>query len=379
MNRSLARLLTLALAAGLATPAAAEACWAPTLFRSDNGYGVAAGSPRLAPLRAALEATEALLRADPALAAIEGFRLQARHSFGRDEAYAKSDTATLWLRFHGPDTWAGEGCGVDQGRADYFNHQAIELVFDDVGPLLRASGATGEEGEPLLVTLDPEALASFRETGLLRGVGEGVRAFRADGRPVLLPFSVGEHLALWQKRLEAMVAEPGGEFFAPQLDALRRHRDGLSAAQLAGQVQVPGEDPEQLWAYSPPGHDGSVPVHQVDPALLRPASGTLRLLTISYYAHADDEAMGPLLARWVGQFDPARAARLLSAGAVRGSPRSHAAGTSRACCSPTCSCCRRRAPCARRMPARTTCSCPTTARACWPSAPNTDPVGRPPT
>ena len=311
------RWLATALATLLAAPAAASNCWTPTLVAPDNGYGLPASSPRLAPLRAALEAAEATLRADAALAAIDGFRLQARRSFGRDEAYGKSDTATLWLRFHGPDTWAGDGCGVDQGRADYFNHQAIELVFDDVAPLLRASGATGEEGEPLLVTIDPAALARFRETGLLQGVGEGVRAFRADGRPVLLPFSVGDHLALWERRLEAMVAEPGGEFFAPQLDALRRHRDGLSAARLAGQVQVPGEDPESLWAYSPPGHEGSVPVHQVDPALLRPSPGTLRLLTISYYAHADDEAMGPLLARWVEQFDPARAARLLSAGASR--------------------------------------------------------------
>lgn len=201
MDRNLPCLLLLALAAGPAMPASAAACWAPTLSRTDNGYGVSASSPRLAPLRAALDATEALLRADPGLAAVEGFRLQARHSFGRDEAYAKSDTATLWLRFHGPDTWAGEGCGVDQGRA--------------------------------------------------------------------------------------------------------------------GQVQVPGENTGQLWAYSPPGHDGSVPVHQVDPELLRPSSGKLRLLTISYYAHADDEAMGPLLGRWVEQFDPAQAARLLSAGAGR--------------------------------------------------------------
>lgn len=319
MASASSRLLCAALAAALAAPALASACWTPTLAGADNGYGLPASSPRLARLSAALDATEAMLRADPGLAAIDGFRLQARRSFGRDENHARTDTATLWLRFHGPDTWAGAGCSVDQGRADYFNQYALELVFNDIGPLLRAAGASGEEGEPLLVTLAPEALALYRETGFVRGVGEGVRVFRADGRPALLPFSVDAHLALWERRLQAMMAEPGGEFFAPQLEALRRHRDGLSPALRAGQVRQPGDDPSVLWSYAPPGHADSVPVFQVDPALLRPAAdpSAVSLLTVGYYSHADDEVLAPVLARWVAGFDADRAARLFAAGAGR--------------------------------------------------------------
>ena len=312
-------LLAAVLAAGFAAPAFASSCWTPTLASADNGYGLPASSPRLARLRGALDAAESLLRADPGLSAVDGFRLQARRRFGRDEQHARRDTATLWLRFHAPDTWAGEGCTVDQGRADYFNQHAIELVFNDVAPLLRASGATGDDGEPLLVTLDPERLARFRETGLLLNVGEGVRAFRADGRPVLLPFTVEAHLALWERRLEALVAAPGGEAFAPQLEALRGHRDSLSQAAASAQVRQPGHDPAQLWSYAPAGDADSVPVYQVDPELLKPVTdpSAVSLLTISYYAHADDERLGPVLADWVAGFSPAQAARLFAAGGVR--------------------------------------------------------------
>lgn len=312
----LAPLLAAVLAMAPVAPASAASCWTPDLAVATTGYGEAVSLPKFGRLRAAAAAAEDLLRVDPVLGGIDGFRLQLRRTLNRDQAHTGADTAEVWLRFHGPDTWAGTGCTVAQGRADYFNTLAVELRLNDVSPLVGAAAVPEGEDEPWVIAMEPGAVELYRRTGVIRGVNDGVRGFRADGKPVLLPLSVGQHLDVWEKRLAALQDEPGGEFLAPQLEALRRHRAGLSATERGAQVQLPGEDGNQMWAYSPPGHAYSTPIYQLDPALLAPAAdpGAVRLLTVGWYGPPDGGQESETLARWVAGFSPADAERLFAAG-----------------------------------------------------------------
>ncbi len=287
-------------------------CWTSTMIEPRTGYGEAITAPRYTRLRQAANAAEQSLRADPALEALDGYRFQLRQSFNMVEEHGRAYTAQVWLRLHAPRVWSnGAGCAVRQGEADYLNQYAIEINFNAVAEVIATSGAAGEEGEPLIANLSPEAVQLYQSTGLIRTVGQGLRGFRADGGPVLVPLTVGEHLALWERRLQAMIADGAGEVLTPMLQDLRRHRSGLSAAQLQAQLWLDGSE-TQLWSYARPGQ--GAPIYQIAPELLRPAGdpSAVRLLTVGWYA-PDDDATGERLQAWVARFDDARAAALFSA------------------------------------------------------------------
>lgn len=301
----------IALALIAVSPAAEAAdCWTTTIVEPRTGYGEAISLPRYARLRQAANAAEQTLREDSALAAINNYRFQLRQSFNMVEEHGRAYTGQVWLRLHAPDVWAA-GCTVRQGEADYLNHYAIEINFNAVSDLIAASGADGEEGEPLIVNLTPDAVRLYEQTGVIRTVGEGVRGFRADGGRVLVPLTVGEHLALWERRLQAMIADGAGEVITPMLQELRRHRSGLSAADLQAQVWMDGSE-TQLWSHARTGR--GVAIYQIAPELLRPASDPshVRLITVGWYA-PDGDATGQRLQAWVTQFSEARVAALFRA------------------------------------------------------------------
>lgn len=300
--------IALALVAAAPECLAAD-CWTSTTIEPRTGYGEAITAPRYARLRQAANAAEQSLRADPALEALDGYRFQLRQSFNMVEEHGRAYTGQVWLRLHAPRVWSSEaGCAVRQGEADYLNQYAIEINFNAVAEVIAASGAAGEDGEPLIATLSPEAVQLYQSTGLIRTVGQGLRGFRADGGRVLVPITVGEHLALWERRLQAMIADGAGEVLTPMLQDLRRHRSALSAAQLQAQLWLDGSE-TQLWAYARTGQ--GAPIYQVAPELLRPAGdpSAVRLLTVGWYA-PDDDATGERLQAWVARFDDARAALL---------------------------------------------------------------------
>ena len=203
----------------------AETCWTPSIVVQKSGYGESISVPKYKRVRAAADATEALLRSDAALSGIDGHRLQLRQFFNRDEQYSKSATAEVWLRFHEPDTWGASGCTVKQGQGDYHNKLAIQIKFNDVSVLMAAAHVFEDNEGPKLASLQPDVVENFQRTGVIRTVNEGVKVFRSDGGPVLITLTVSEHLAMWEMHLSALKSEPGGEVIATQLDALPRESE----------------------------------------------------------------------------------------------------------------------------------------------------------
>lgn len=290
----------------------AAECWTATTVKPRTGYGEDITLPRYARLRQAANAAEQALRDDKVLASIDGYRFQLSESFNMIEEHGRAYTGQVWLRLHAPDVWSdGAGCAVRQGEADYFNQYAVEINFNSVSEVIAAAAATSDEDEPVIANLSPEAARLYEDTGLIRTVGEGVRAFRSDGGRVLVPLTVAEHLTLWERRLERLISEGAGEPLTSQLQDLRRHRSGLSDAGLRAPIWLDGSETE-LWSYASRGQ--GVPIYQVAPELLTPASDPshVRLLTVGWYA-PDDDLTGQRLQAWTAQFDEARAAALFQA------------------------------------------------------------------
>lgn len=307
--------LALTLALG---PAQASKCWLPTLAAAESGNGESLDDPRFAPLLRASQRAELQLRTDPVLNALPALRFQARRSLSYIDNERPGYTAQVWVSLHARSVWSGTACGIDAAQAGYLNTLGVEIGFNTVEQLISIVQAQGEPGEPLVASLDPTALDAYRRSGLLRGQGEALRAFRADGGPVLVPVSVADHLGLWEQRLER-IARDGGEAYAgPELAALRRHRSTLTAAQRGGQAFISAATADaRLWAYAGPDDDQAVPLYQIAPELRQAAADPLavRLLTVSYYG-PEGEPASERPRDWVDGFDAARA-RALFEGAQR--------------------------------------------------------------
>lgn len=296
-------------------PAHAGECWAATRASATSGTGESLAAPKFTRLVAAAQQAEALLREDPALNAIPGLRFQANRSITYIDNEQPTYTASVWVTLHEPDVWSGPGCGIRQGEADYFNKRAVEINFNQLTDIIGAAAAQGEPGEPMIVNLFPEAIEAYQRTGVISTVGEGVRAFRPGGGSVLVPLTVSEYLGMWEKRLNAIIAEGGGEFATPQLNALKAHRASLSPDQLKAQVWMDGSYSDQLWAYSAQKTDNGAPIFQVAPDLLNGfADNTaVNLVTVTWYGPDDDEATRAL-ADWVRDFSPTKANALMTGG-----------------------------------------------------------------
>ena len=165
----------------------------------------------------------------------------------------------------------------------------------------------------MIVNMQPEAIAEYQRTGLINTVGEGIRAFRPDGRPVLVPLTVSDYLSMWEKRLNALIAEGAGEFATPQLKALQAHRATLSAAQTRAQVWMDGSYSDQLWAYGAEKTEFGVPIYQVAPDLMKGFADetAVNLVTVRWYGPDDDEATRALQ-DWVRTFDADLARNLMT-------------------------------------------------------------------
>lgn len=297
-------------------PAHAGECWVATRASETSGTGESLAAPKFTRLVAATKQAEALLRADPALNAIGGVRFQANRLLTYIDNEQPTYTASVWVTLHEPDVWSGPDCSIRQGEADYFNKRAVEINFNQLTDITGAAAAEGEPDEPMIVNLLPEAIEAYQRTGVISTVGEGVRAFRPGGGPVLVPLTVSEYLGMWEKRLGVFIAEGGGEFATPQLNALKTHRSSLSPDQMKAQVWMDGSYSDQLWAYSAENTDNGAPIFQVAPELLKGFADktAVNLVTVKWYGPDDDTAT-KALADWVRDFSPAKANALMNGGA----------------------------------------------------------------
>lgn len=297
-------------------PANAGECWASTRAAATSGTGESLSAPKFARLTAAMQQAETFMREDRALNAIPGHRFQANRSLTYIDNDQPTYTASVWVTLHEPDVWSDPGCGIRQGEADYFNKRAVEINFNQLSDIIGAAAAQGEPGEPMIVNLQPDAIAAYQQTGVINTVGEGVRAFRPDGGRVLVPLTVSEYLRMWENRLNTLIAEGGGEFATPQLTALQAHRAELSAAQLNAQVWMDGSFSDQLWAYAAEKTELGAPIFQVAPDLLAGFAdrAAINLVTVKWYGPDDDEAT-KALQDWVRDFSPSKAHILMTGGA----------------------------------------------------------------
>jgi len=304
--------MLLALMSG-ALPASAGECWAPTRAAATSGTGEPLSAPKFARLTAAMQTAETLMREDPALNAIPGLRFQANRSLTYIDNDQPTYTASVSVTLHEPDVWSGPGCSIQQGEADYFNKRAVEINFNQLTDIIGAAAAQGEPGEPMIVNLFPEAIEAYQRTGLINTVGEGVRAFRPDGGPILVPLTVSDYLGMWEKRLNTFIAEGGGDFASPQLQALKAHRASLSPAGLKAQVWMDGSYSDQLWAYAAEKTELGAPIYQVAPDLLKGFADKTRvnLVTVKWYG-PDDDGATTALRDWARNFPAQKAGMLMN-------------------------------------------------------------------
>lgn len=288
--------------------AIAGECWAPSRTDKTTGTGELLSAPKFARLNAAIEKAEGMMREDTALNAISGLRFQANPSITYLDNEHPVYTGEVWVTLNEPDVWAGPGCNLKQGEADYFHKYAASITFNQLSDIIGNSGAQGEPGEPMIVNMQPDAIDLYKRTGVIRTVGQGVRAFRRDGKPVLVPLTVGEYLAMWEKRLDAMTAEGAGDFSAPQVNALKAHRARLSPAQLGAQVWMDGSWSDQLWAYADGPTELGAPIYQIAPDLLQAFGDKtdINLVTVSWYG-PDGDPVSEALSDWASNFNQARA------------------------------------------------------------------------
>lgn len=312
MKRNFACLSGAAMLAATAygTPARAADCWVETVAPAKTGNGEAVSNPRFARLVAAMDRAETMLRQDPTLNAIPGVRFQVRRHVTYIDNERPSYTASVLLLAHEESVWGKSGCTVQQGKANYHNRYGIEIAFNQVEDILNEASAN-EEGH--VANLDLETVGTFRRTGLIAGVGQGIKGFRADGGVILVPYSVATHLSVWEQRLTTISAEGGGSFADPQLAALRRHRAGLTARQLEAQVAIDANPSENLWGYTTQKGQVALPVFAVAPELLVAAKdkAAVRLVTVKWFGTEDNPSMSARLRQWAEQFSSTQAQKLI--------------------------------------------------------------------
>lgn len=275
---------TLALAA---SPAFAGDCWVSARAASANGVG-----------NPATEAAEQLMRADPRLNAVSGVRFQANRGAG-------ASIAPVRVGLHARNVW-GPGCTLDQGRADYLTPASVTLSFNTPGDIAHALPAPpGEGGSPAFALL-PQDAEIFERSGVIAYNGAGVRLYRAGGRRAIVPFRVRDHLAFWETELERISAEGGADFADAELAKLRARRASLSAAQLEAQVAQSAEAAgESLWGYAEASDEGAMPLYQIAPELLAPASdrGAVRVVVAEYSIADGDTVPEASLRAWLEGVD----------------------------------------------------------------------------
>ncbi len=302
-TRTMAGLLAL-LGATFPGAALAAECWAPNNDAARTGTGEALSQPRFARLVAALDKAEQMLREDPALAAIKGLRFQIRRTITYIDNARPTYTASILLTMHEPAVWGAKGCALDQGKADYLNNKGIEITFNQVEDIVSAISADLESGPYAAAVMSDDAAAEFRRSGMILGVGDGLRVLRPNGKPVLEPLSVSAHLANWEARLIKIAADGGADFANPEIAALRRHRANLTPPQLAAQVRLEGSEGEHMWSYQTRG-DGAA-FYMLAPDVLAPARDKteVRIAGVKWFAR-DEDPMARTLANWVANLDAA--------------------------------------------------------------------------
>lgn len=292
----------------------AGGCWIDSAALTRTGFGASAARPEYARLVDATARAEAFLRNDAVLNAIADVRYQVQRSLTLADHEGGGLTASVWLRLHLPDVWkAGSGCAVDQGAADYLNRFSVGIEFNALSPVLAALGSSYEPGQLPIVVLHPDVAAEFQRTGTVEANadagGMGMRALRADGKPVLMPLSVGEHLAYWERWLE----ENGA---VDELEALHVHRAQLNAGDLTRQAwSSPAALADHMWGYAQASDAQASPQYQIAPDLLAPSSdpGAVRFVVVTYStAPGDHAAIAQALKGWLAGLDNARIAHLIT-------------------------------------------------------------------
>lgn len=287
-------------------------CWVESRVSGEAGSGESISSPQFSRLLKATELAEAILRNDAGLAAIDGVRYQINRSISLPDTDGGPYMAETWLTLHNPDVW-GDGCTLDQDLADYKVMYNVSITFNSTSTIEAVLGGSPEPGEPLITAFDPETGRRFMETGVLEGAGTAFIAVRADGKPLVSPLTVEEHLAHWEHVLRIFI-EQGATEMSSELDALNTHRRGLSRSELSSPAWTsPGAISEKIWGYARPDDMSAVPMFKLASDIYGTASdpGAVEFAVLSYSVADEATPVSERLKQWLRGFDAGALSSLL--------------------------------------------------------------------
>jgi len=185
----------------LAGPArAAIDCWMDEeVYRTGDQIPVA--DARVATMRQAAHAINALLHAQPALRELPRTRLRSKWQIGGQWAVDPARSLHFQLRDHREELW-GPGCSVSQ-HAERVQPRASILVIAN-------APAAGFNGPPLIQSERLTAWAEPPRTGTMNGhaqFNDGVFIFARDGRLPWVPVTMAEYLDHVERQIDQLEAE----------------------------------------------------------------------------------------------------------------------------------------------------------------------------
>lgn len=298
--RKIAATLLAVTTASLWTLHAHAECWAETREQWATDAGTASAGP--GGLYADLKAVEAWLKSDPALAAIAGYRPQANIYLGLSGEEGSPAQAEVMVGLHRRDVWL-EGCALDQEAADYFLQAAIYIQINSASDLVNL--AQSRSDFPLASMDLPVTTGANQGRPIYAGT---VLAFAPAGEAVLLPYTVGDHLAEYRAFFTGLMDQGFADFAKPEIAVIDRHRSGLSAAQLSAQAGFSNDmGAETLWTYGRASDPGAIARVYVNPGLLSGVTDrhAVRLITlrIAFPQDEHDDPARAALTDWLQSAD----------------------------------------------------------------------------
>lgn len=289
-GRALAAAL-LALAGALPASAAVD-CWVAPRLQVQDGAGHRALAERQGQALAQL-------RADAALNALPGVRLQADGHVGAAARNEVLPAAELRVSLHRPPVW-GPGCTLKQAAADYVSPANVEVSFNRLSPLWHLLATPGDDAVSTWFPAPDRELGTHGETVW----GRRVVLLTPPGLPAVLPLTVAEWLALHEQEL-AEAARLGAVPARDALGALRTHRQRLAPALLATPVALgPRSHGSPDWAYVTADTPGSLPLMRRNPALWAGARpGEVRVVALRVWLNDENEPLAGDLETWLQRLD----------------------------------------------------------------------------
>lgn len=307
-------------------------CWVSTAENRETGFGDAITAPRHVSLRAALHQTEAALKADPVINAIQSARYQQHLYIGVPYHAGAPMAAEVVIFLHKPEMWTGR-CGLKPG-ADIVHFAELAVGLNDLTGLGAKAEIGGGDLSDAKFFIEPKQVGERDGAPIYENdAGNRMLLMTHGGRPAFLPVTVGEYLDDWHARLKverdemrrnlqplaedqawrsyiaemrrsdpkeadalqremdeaARLAQQGDPHSNEEWDALQRLRRTLKPAQRGQPVYVSSAAVERYrFGYVTERAEDAVKMVKIDPALWAGKHGDNEVRTVVLQVRAQD-------------------------------------------------------------------------------------------